>query len=99
MGQVKRALKELGLQEVLVPATTLRLLLSWGHSQEAVHLCQHLGDPWEGPAPIEQEGLRRLHTMALLSGTSLLPSHISQLLSQPDDMMESSLDPPGGKPR
>ena len=94
MGQVKRALKEQGLQEVLVPPTTLRLLLSWGHSQEAVHLCQHLGDPWEGPGlgPIEQKGLRRLHTMALLSGTSLLPSHISQLLSQPDDMMESSLD-------
>ena len=45
MGQVKRALKELGLQEVLVPATTLGLLLSWGHSQEAVHLCQELGDP------------------------------------------------------
>ena len=48
MGQVKRALKELGLQEVLVPATTLRLLLSWGQGQEAVLVCQQLGFHLQG---------------------------------------------------
>ena len=39
----------------------------------------------EGEGPAEQEGLRRLPNMALLSGTSLLPCLISQPLSQPDD--------------
>ena len=86
--------------------SSLRLMLSWGHSQEAEHLSQQLGDPvqyWataaglrdqvyradkearEGEGPAEQEGLRRLPNMALLSGTSLLPCLISQPLSQPDD--------------
>ena len=92
--------------------SSLRLLLSRGHNQEAEQLRQQLGDPvlaavlghcsgaqgaWghlvrvinrgegQGLGPAEQEGLRRLPNMALLSGTSLLPCLISQPLSQPDD--------------
>ena len=36
----------------------------------------------------EQEGIRRLPTMAMLSGTSLLPCLIAQPPSQPEDMMD-----------
>jgi hypothetical protein len=43
----------------------------------------------EGPRSAEQEGLKRLPTMALLCyGTSLLPCLISQPLSQPEGIMD-----------
>ena len=54
---------------------------SWGHLVSSIDL-------GEGPEPAEQEGLRRLLTMALLSGASLLPCLISEPLSQPEDMLD-----------